>query len=115
MLRAGVIVTKYNLDGYFYILQDLDLIVPMADKVDDKNNKTVKKSSAGSRSKPKTTEKGKADGPPEDSISQDASFSGDNENDDYDNYHPPSTEGKKEVKLQPQFLGSFARFLGKAG
>ena len=40
MSRAGVIVTKYNLDSYFYILQDLDLIVPMVDKVDDKNKKT---------------------------------------------------------------------------
>ena len=61
MSRAGVIVTKYNLDSYFYILQDLDSIVPMADKVDDK--KTVKKSSTGSRSKPKTTYKGNAGDP----------------------------------------------------
>ena len=52
----------------------------MADKADDKNKRTVKKLSAGSRSKPKTTEKGKADDPPGagDSVSQDASFSGDN-------------------------------------
>ena len=63
MSRASVAVTKYNLDSYFYILQDLDSIVPMADKVDDKNKKTVKKSSTGSISKPKTTEKEKADDP----------------------------------------------------
>ena len=60
MSRAGVIVTKYKLDSYLYVSQDLDLIVPMADKADDKNKKTVKKSSTGSRSKPKTTDKRKA-------------------------------------------------------
>ena len=66
MSRASVIVIKYNLDSYFYILQDLDLIVPVAVKVDDKNKKRVKKSSSGSRSKPKTTHRGDADDPPED-------------------------------------------------
>ena len=67
----------------------------MADKVDDKNEKTVKKSSTGSRSKPKTTDKRNADDPPEDSVSQDASFSGDNENGDYGSYHPPSIKRKR--------------------
>ena len=44
MLRAGIIIMKYNLDSYFYILEDLDLIVPMADKAENKKNKkTVKK------------------------------------------------------------------------
>ena len=94
MPRASVIVAKYNLDSYNYILQDLELIVPIADKADDKNKKKVKKSSTGSRSKPKTTEKGKTDEPPEDSISQDASFSGDNEN---DNHHPPSKRKRSEA------------------
>ena len=112
MSRAGVIVTKYNLDSYFYILQDLDLIVPMADKADDKNKKTVKKSSTGSRSKPKTIEKGKADEPPEDSVSQDASFSGDNENDDDDNYHPPSQTKRSEASTSVS-SDLFHDFLGK--
>ena len=113
MSRTSVIVTKYNLDSYFYILQDLDLIVPMADKVDDKNKKTVKNSSTGSRSKPKTTEKGNADDPPEDSVSQDASFSGDNENDDHDNYHPPSAKRKRSEAPASVSLDLFHNFLGK--
>ena len=104
MSRAGVVVTKYNLDGYFHILQDLDLIVPIIDKVDDKNKKTVKKSSSGSRSKPKTTHKGNADDPPEDSVSQNASFSGDSENDDYGNYHPPAKRKRSEASTSV-FLG----------
>ena len=112
MSRASVIVTKYNLDSYFYILQDLDLIVPMADKVDDKIKKTVKKSSAGSRSKPKTTHKGNADYPPEDSVSHDASFSGDNENGDYGNYHPPTKTKRSEASTSVS-LDLFHDFLGK--
>ena len=56
MSRASIIVTKYNLDSYFYILQDLGLIVPMADKADDKNKKTVKKSSTGSSLSSQTRE-----------------------------------------------------------
>ena len=113
MSRASVIVTKYNLDSYFYILQDLDLIVPIADKVDDKNKKTVKKSSTGSRSKPKTTHKGNADDPPEDSVSQNVSFSCENENDDYGNYHPPSTKRKRSVASTSVSLDLFHDFLGK--
>ena len=113
MSRASVIVKKYNLDSYFYMLQDLDLIVPMADKVDDKNKKTVKKSSTGSRSKPKTTDKGNADDPPEDSVSQDASFSGDNENYNYGNYHPHSTERKRSEASTSVSLDLFHDFLGK--
>ena len=111
--RASVIVTKYNLDSYFYILQDLDLIVPMDDKVDGKNKKTVKKSSTGSRSKPKTRDKGKADDPPEDSVSQDDSFSGDNENNNYDNYHPPSSKRKRSKASPSVSLDLFHDFLGK--
>ena len=113
MSRASVIVTKYNLDSYFHILQDLDLIVTMADKVDDKNKKTVKKSSSASRSKPKTTHKDHADDPPEDSVSQDASFSGDNENDNYGNYHPPSTKRKRSEASTSVSLDLFHDFLGK--
>ena len=87
--------------------------MPMADKVDDKNKKTVKKLSTGSRSKPKTTEKGKADDPPEDSVSQDASFSGDNENDDDGNYHPSSTKWKRSEASTSVSLDLFRDFLGK--
>ena len=85
----------------------------MADKVDDKDKKTVKKSSTGSRSKPKTTKKGKADDPPEGFISQDASFSGDNENDDDNNYHPPSTKRKRYEASTSVSLDLFHDFLGK--
>ena len=53
MSRASVIVTKYNLDSYFYILQDLDLIVPMADKVDDMNKQTVKNHQLGQDQSPR--------------------------------------------------------------
>ena len=84
----------------------------MADKVDDKNKKTVKKSTTGSRSKPKTTEKGKADDPPEDSVSQDASFSGDNENDDDDNYPARSKRKRSEASISVS-LDLFHDFLGK--
>ena len=106
MSRASVIVTKYNLDSYFYILQDLYLIVPVADKAVDKNKKTVKKSSTGSRSK--TTDKGNAEG----SVSQDAS-SGDDENDDYGNYHPPSIKRKRSEASTSVSLDIFHDFLGK--
>ena len=85
----------------------------MADKVDDKNKKTVKKSSTGTRSKTKTTNKANADDPPEDSVPQDASFSGDNENDDYGNYHPPSTERKRSEASTSVSLDLFHDFLGK--
>ena len=69
----------------------------MTDKADDKNTKTAKKSSTGLRSKSKTTDKRKADDLPENSVSQDASFSGDNENDDDDNYQPPSKRTRSEA------------------
>ena len=60
MSRASVIVTKYNLDSYFYILQDLDLIEPMADKVDDENKKTVKKINNWVKIKAQDHRKGKS-------------------------------------------------------
>ena len=109
MSRSSVIVTKYNLDSYFYILQDLYLIVPVADKAVDKNKKTVKKSSTGSRSKPKTTDKGNAEG----SVSQDASSSGDDENDDHGNYHPPSIKRKRSEASTSVSLDLFHDVLGK--
>ena len=94
MSRASVTVTKYNLDSYFYILQDLDLIVPVADKVDDKNKKTVKKSSSASRSKPKTTHKDHADDPPEDLVTMKMTIMA---------IIILLLPRGKEVKLQPQF------------
>ena len=88
----------------------------MADKVDDKNKKRVKKSSSGSRSKPKPTHRGNADDPRrtgQDSVSQDAPFSGDNENDNYGNCHPPSTKRKRSEASTSVSLDLFHDFLGK--
>ena len=73
--------------------------------VDDKNKKTVKK--------PETTHKGNAHDPPEDSVSQVASFSGDSENDDYGNYHPSSTKRKRSEASASVSLNIFHDFLGK--
>ena len=84
----------------------------MADKVDDKIKKTVKKSSTESRSNPKTTHKGNADIPPEASVSQDASFSGDNDNDDYGNCHPLTKRKRSEASTSVS-LDLFHDFLGK--
>ena len=59
MPRASVIVAKYNLDSYFYILQDLELIVPIADKADDKNKKKVKNHQLGQDQSPRPQKKEK--------------------------------------------------------
>ena len=64
-------------------------------------------------SKPKIIHKDHADDPPEDSASQDASFSGDNENDNYDNYHPLSTKRKRNETSTTVSLDLFHDFLGK--
>ena len=40
-------------------------------------------------------------------------FSGDNENDDYDNYHPPSTKRRRSEASTSVSLGLFHDFLGK--
>ena len=111
MSRASVIVTKYNLDSYFYILQGLALIVPVTDKADDKNKKTVKKSSAQDQS-PRPQKREKLMNHLRNSVSQDVSFSGDNENDDYDNYHPPSKRKRSEASTSIS-LDLFHDFLGK--
>ena len=113
MSKDSVIVTKYNLGSYFYVLQDLDLIVPMADKVDDKNMKTGKKSSSGPRSKPKTTIKEKLMTHLRTPFLKMLPFSDDNENDDNDNYHPPSTKRKRSGASTSVSLDLFHDFLGK--
>ena len=85
----------------------------MADKVDDKNKKTVKNVINWVKIKAQDHTQGNADDPPEDSVSQDASFSGDNENDDYGDYHPPSTERKRSETSTSVSLDLFHDFLGK--
>ena len=107
MSRECVIVAKYNLDSYFYILQDLDLIEPMADKADDKNKKTVKNQQLGQDRSPGPQKRD----PPEDFVSEDSSFSGDNENDYDDNYHPPSKRKRSETSTSVS-LDLFHDFLG---
>ena len=86
------------------------MIVPLPDKADDKNKKTVKKSSIVSRSKSKATDTRKADDLPENSISQDASFFGDNENDNDSNFQPPSERTRSEASVSLELVHDF---LGK--
>ena len=88
------------------------MIVRVADKADDKNKKTVKKSSTRSRSKSKTTDKRKADDLPENSVSQDASLSGDNDNDDDGDYQTPSKGPfTRSIFKDPIFVGSEKRIV----
>ena len=109
MSRAGVIVTKYKLDSYLYFSQDLDLIVPMADKADDKNKDSekiinwIKIKAQDHRQEKSLCEK---------SFSQNASFSADNENDDDGNDQPPSNRTRSEACTSAS-LELFHDFLGK--